>query len=158
MELRKIDLDNVWKIVNLKVAKDQENFVASNANSIIEAFAIREAGFVALPFGVYEGDEAVGFIMIGYGSVDEEGEPDIADGNYCIWRLMIDERFQGNHFGRKAIEKALENIRTWPCGSAEYCWLSYEPDNIVAKSLYGQMGFVENGQFSEDEIVAVLPL
>ena len=72
--------------------------------------------------------------------------------------LMIDARFQGQGFGISAMEAALDYIRTWPCGKADYCWLSYEPENTVAKALYTRMGFRENGETDGDEIVAVLPL
>jgi len=41
---------------------------------------------------------------------------------------------------------------------AEYCWLSYEPDNDVARQLYRSFGFEETGEMDGDEIVAVLKL
>ena len=43
-------------------------------------------------------------------------------------------------------------------GQAELCWISYEPENEVAKKLYASFGFVENGEMDDDEIVAVLKL
>lgn len=158
MELKPIDLDNVWNIVKLKVSESQTDFVASNIYSIAEAFAARESGAVALPFGLYEDGVPVGFVMFGYGSLGEENEPKIAQNNYCIWRFMIDERYQKNGLGARALEKALEYIRTYPCGKAEYCWLSYEPENTVAKRLYCKFGFRENGESDGDETVAVLKL
>jgi acetyltransferase len=30
------------------------------------------------------------------------------------------------------MDLALEFINTFPCGTAKYCWLSYETDNGVA--------------------------
>ena len=55
---------------------------------------------------------------------------------------------------------ALDYIRTWPCGKAKYCWLSYEPENDVARKLYQSFGFVEAEKMPEgwDEIPAVLKL
>lgn len=158
MELRKIDLSNVWKIVKLKVRDDQDDFVASNAESIIEAFAAREDGEVALPFGLYENGEPVGFVMFGYGSLGEENEPSVAAGNYCIWRFMIDKEKQGRGLGKKALRASLDYVSTFPCGKAEYVWLSYEPENVGAKALYESFGFCENGEVDGDEIVSVLKL
>lgn len=160
MELIKINTDNVWDIVHLKVTKEQDekDFVASNGCSVIEAFAVREEGYVALPFGLYEEGKPVGFLMIGYDECGDDEEPEVAKNNYCIWRLMIDENFQGKGYGRKAMEAALAYIRTWPCGKAEKCWISYMPDNEVGKALYAKMGFKENGEVCEDETVAVLEL
>ena len=158
MELRKVTSENLFPIVKLTVNESQQNFVASNTESILEAYVTVTAGNVALPFGLYEDGKLVGFIMFGYGGIGEEDEPAICEGNYCIWRLMIDGRFQGRGLGKKAMEAALSYIRTWPCGKAEYCWLSYEPENTAAAGLYRSFGFVENGEMDGDEIVAVLKL
>lgn len=160
MELVKLSLKNVWKTVNLKVTPEQEEkgFVAPNKYSVIEAFAAREDGYCALPFALYEDGEAVGFLMIGFDVLDDEDEPGIAKGNYTIWRLMIDGKFQGRGLGEKAMKAALDYIRTWPCGKADYCWISYDPANTAAESLYTKMGFRRNGETDGDEIVSVLKL
>lgn len=160
MELVPLSLRNVWEIVHLRVTQEQDerDFVASNGCSVIEAFAAREDGHAALPFGLYENGRPVGFLMIGYGSIGDEDEPAVAQGSYCIWRLMIDAHYQGQRLGKKAMESTLAYIRTWPCGKASRCWLSCMPENTAAKALYTRMGFVENGEMDGDEVVAVLPL
>ena len=89
---------------------------------------------------------------------DDEGAPRIANGNYNIWRLMIDKKFQGKGFGRKAMDLALELINTFPCGTAKYCWLSYESDNDVARQLYKSVDFVETDEKDGEEIVAIMKL
>ena len=96
--------------------------------------------------------------MFGYGATGEEGEPKIANGNYILWRFMIDKNYQGKGYGKAALVASLDYLRTIPCGPAEYCWLSYEPDNVAAKSLYTSMGFKENGELCGDEIVSVIKL
>ena len=159
VHLEKITYENVWKIVRLRVSDAQENFVATNSQSIIEAYVAVTGNGHAFPFGIYDDDVPVGFLMIGY-DVDDayENPPQIAYGNYSIWRLMIDERHQGKGYGRKALQLALDFIRTFPCGPAEYCYLSYEPENTVAKKMYAECGFAENGETDEDETVAVMKL
>ena len=158
MEFRKITFENLWETVRLSVKDTQKSFVASNTVSLLEAYAALSSGCTALPFSLYESGELVGFIMFGYGEIDDGDEPDVAKGNYCLWRLMIDERFQGRGLGRKAMQAALQYLKTFPCGRADCCWLSYEPENTAARSLYRSMGFVENGEVCGEEIVAVLPL
>lgn len=156
IHLEKVTRKNVWRLLELKVTEEQENYVATNTQSIVEAYLTLEKGGVAFPFGIYEEDLPVGFLMIGYGADDDWNDaPKIADGNYCLWRLMIDERYQHRGYGREAIRLALDFIRTWPCGEAEYCYLGYEPDNLNAKALYHSMGFQENGELDGEEIVAV---
>ena len=90
--IRKVDTRNVWALLKLSVNESQKDFVASNTESIVEAYTVTAAGGVALPFGIYEGDLPVGFLMIGYGEIPGEENPSIAKDNYCIWRLMIDRR------------------------------------------------------------------
>ena len=58
----------------------------------------------------------------------------------------------------EAIGLALDFIRSWPCGKAEYVALSYEPENELGAKLYHSLGFTENGEMDGDEIVAVLKL
>jgi diamine N-acetyltransferase len=102
--------------------------------------------------------------MIGYNeaalyeSFDGVEPPKSLINNYSLWRLMIDKRYQNRGYGREAIALALEFIRTWPCGRAELCSLSYEPENEVARALYHSCDFEENGEMDGDEIVAVLKL
>ena len=159
LKLEKINRNNVAEILKLEVFDNQKNFVATNNSSIIEAYiAITENNHV-FTFGIYKDDTPIGFLMIGYDvNSDEEGAPKIAKENYNIWRLMIDKKFQGKGFGKKAMNLALGFINTFPCGTAEYCWLSYESDNDVARQLYKSAGFVETGEKDGDEIVAIMKL
>ncbi len=159
LRFEKINGKNVWDIVGLSVKEEQRHFVAENKVSIIEAYTTITGGGRAFPFGIYDGSVPVGFCMIGY-DVDDywEDAPEIAYRNYNLWRLMIDKRCQHHGYGREAVKLALDFIRTKPCGDAEYCWLSYEPDNEIAKKLYHSFGFVETGDMDGEEIIAVLKL
>lgn len=159
LRLEKINRNNIWEILKLKVSKSQKNFVASNDVSIIEAYLTITANGVVFPFGIYDDDMPIGFLMIGY-DVDEtwENVPNIAKENYNLWRLMIDETYQQKGFGKEAMKLALDFIKSFPCGKAEYCWLSYEPENKIAKELYHSFGFVENGDMDGDEVIAILKL
>ncbi len=159
LKLEKVNGKNVWDILNLKVAKSQREFVASNDRSIIEAYTAITANGYAFPFGIYKDDTPVGFLMVGF-DVDDYwvDAPAIAKGNYNLWRLMIDEKHQGNGYGREAVRLALDFVRTMPCGMAKYCWLSYEPENVAARELYRSFGFVETGEYDGEELIAILEL
>ena len=89
---------------------------------------------------------------------DWDDAPQIARGNYSLWRLMIDQTYQGKGYGRQAVKLALEFVHTFPCGEAESCWVSYHPDNAIARKLYGSSGFRENGEMDGEELIAVLKL
>ena len=158
-KLKKINRNNIGEILKLEVFDNQKSFVATNNISIIEAYiAITENNDV-FTFGIYKEDTPIGFLMIGFDvNSDDEGTPKIAKGNYNIWRLMIDKKFQGEGYGKKAMDLALEFINTFPSGTAKYCWLSYESDNNVARELYKSVGFVETDEKDGEEIVAILEL
>lgn len=159
LRLEKVNGKNVWELLKLSVSESQKNYVAANEISIIEAYTAISGNGYAFPFGIYNGDTPVGFLMVGF-DVDDDwiDAPDIARGNYNLWRLMIDKRYQNRGFGRIAIQLALEFIKTFPCGEAEYCWLSYAPENEVARKLYHSFGFEETGDMDGEEVIAVLRL
>lgn len=159
LRIEKVTANNVWEILKLRVGEGQKSFVAGNDVSIIEAYTTITGGGYAFPFGVYDGDTPVGFFMVGFGT-DEywENPPEIAKNNYNLWRLMIDERYQNRGYGKETMRLALDFIRTQPCGKAEYCWLSYEPENEVARRLYYSFGFRETGDMDEEEVIAALKL
>lgn len=158
IRLEKVNAKNIWSLMCLEVNDCQSSFVATNTESILEAYCAIAAGGVAMPYGIYYGDTPVGFLMIGFGCADWENPPKIAEGNYSLWRFMIDKRYQGLGYGKAAIAAALEIIRSFPCGKAEYCFLSYEPENTVAARMYHSSGFRENGELDGEELVAVLKL
>ena len=163
IHLEKISAENVWDIVDLKVAEDQESFVASNSDSIIDAYTTVGTDCSAFPFGIYNDEEPVGFLMIGHNmaALDgacEEDAPEVVKHNYLFWRLMIDENFQGKGYGKAAIKLALDYIKTWPSGKEEFCVITYETENEVAKKLYASFGFEETGETVDEEVIAVLKL
>ena len=159
LRLEKVTGKNVWELLKLQVSEDQKTFVADNDISIIEAYTTISGNGYAFPFGIYEGDTPVGFLMIGYDTDDYwDDAPAIAKGNYNLWRLMIDQAYQGKGYGKEAVKLALGYIKTFPCGAADYCWLSYEPENHVAARLYRSFGFEETGDMDGEELIAVLKL
>lgn len=159
IRLEKINAENVWEILELSVEDDQKRFVSDNTRSIIEAYTTITANGHAFPFGIYDDDKPVGFLMIGYGVDDYWTDaPRIAKYNYNIWRLMIDKSCQGKGYGRDALKLALEFVKTFPCGPAEYFWTSYVPGNDAAQRLYASFGFEETGDMDLDEIITALKL
>jgi len=157
ISLRKVTFDNMDALCHMQVAEAQKNFVAKNISSLAEAYVAITNGGVALPFGIYADEEPVGFLMIGYDTLDAT-DPPIAAHGYCLWRFMIAEEHQRQGYGREAMRQALDYIRGFPAGEATQCWLSYEPENQGAKALYDSFGFRENGEVNEGELVSVLQL
>ena len=163
IRLVKVDTKNFRELIDLAPDEEGKNYVAPNMYSLAEAYANIAAGRYAQPFGIYDGDTPVGFLMIGYNIIDEDDDPEklyyIKD-SYLIWRFMIVEKYLHKGYGKAAMKLILDYIRTFPCGKAEYCWITYEPENIRAKNLYRLFGFIEEPELPEgwDEIPAILKL
>ena len=100
--LREITKENLSQILDLKVSKEQENFVASNAVSIAQAHFYPEIAWFR---AIYADETPVGFIML---------EDDPTNFTYSLWRFMIDARFQNCGFGQRALELAIKYVKTRP--------------------------------------------
>lgn len=157
ISLRKLTVDNFIECINLEPKEEQKKFIARNIYSLAEAYIAISNGYcIPMPYAIYHHETMIGFIMLSYEQADEEDDND--ETVYKIWRLMIDKKYQGMGFGKKAMEKALDLIRTFPYGRAYLVVLSYHPDNVVAKKLYASLGFIETGEIEDDEVWAVLHL
>jgi diamine N-acetyltransferase len=136
--LREITMDNFRECINLSVADAQRGFVASNTYSLAEA----KADAVSVPLAIYSDDRMVGFIMYDF-------EPH--EGRGYITRLMVDQRFQGNGYGRRAMEHVIDRLRRIP--TCKEIQTSFVPENATADSLYTSLGFDRTGEMDEGEIV-----
>ena len=160
VHLEELNKYNVWDVIELTVKKEQESFIAGNEWSLVHAYVGNKTEGAVYPFGIFDDDKAVGFLMIAYdyGEVcNDPDAPEISQKNYFLWRLMIDEEEQGKGYGKKAVKLALEFVKTFPHGKADYCWLCYDKNNEVARKLYLSMGFQEIGE-QDDDINAVIEL
>ena len=126
---------------------------ASNIQSIAEAqFGYdhpQDGHWDMAPYGIYDGDVPVGFLMIGYnfGNPKTQG---------FIIRLMVDDGHQQKGYGTYGMNWILEHYRSDE--RIRRIGISYEPDNDVARKLYTSLGFVETGEIFEGEVVAELQI
>lgn len=138
--LRKITEENFIDAFNLKLAPKQECFVSHPIRSLAQAYVYREQ---CQPFGIYEGDNMVGYVMVIY-------DYDVPE--YDIWHMMIDESNQRRGYGKIALDRVLDYIKAKPFGASNRVTLTCNRDNIQALSLYKSRGFTETGAVDEDEI------
>ncbi len=73
------------------------------------------------------------------------------EGQYWIWRLMIDKDQQGKGYGRAAMQEAIRLLKTRP--DCKEIWLDFTPGNVVAARLYLSLGFEQMGVDEKGEIV-----
>jgi diamine N-acetyltransferase len=143
VSLRPVDESNYRECIALSVAPDQEGFVASNLQSLAEAYVWRDG---AEPYAVYSGDEMVGFALL-YPLGDGASEP---IRGLILVRLMIDGGFQGLGHGRAALDAIVELVRGRGLDTIR---LSVVPENEQALEFYRRNGFAETGALEGREIV-----
>lgn len=143
VSLREVTKDNLGEILRLKVKPEQEKFVANNAISIAQAHFEPKAWFRA----VYADETAVGFVML-------YDDPETSD--YFLWRFMIDSRYQGMHFGERAMKLLIEYVRSLP--DATELMVSYVPEDGSPEPFYSRLGFIHTGEIHDDEKVMKLIL
>ncbi|MBV9789049.1 MAG: GNAT family N-acetyltransferase, partial [Chloroflexi bacterium] len=112
--------------------------------SIAQAYFDRETAWFR---GIYADDVPVGFVML---------SDDPAKQEYFLWRFMIDARYQGHGYGRRAIERLVEYVRTRP--GAKKLLVSCVPGDGSPCPFYEKLGFAYTGEQDEDELVMSMDL
>ena len=142
VELKEVTIDNFEDVVDLELDEGQKDYLPDNTYSIAESKLFP----TYQPRAIYSNGKVVGFLM--YKSAADEGHPD----EYEIFRFMIDRRYQRTGVGRKAMELAINEIKS-NC-NVKLIEVCYALTNTVAKAFYGSYGFEEVGINSDGEIVA----
>jgi histidinol dehydrogenase len=147
-DVRPVTDANVDDLIKLRTTQEQERFVASVPKSISQA-SVRPAG---RPLGLYANGQAVGFLLLW----DARRDPDLSErtDQLYIWRLMIDERHQGQGHGQAAMRWLIDEARRMGVASVG---LSHVPENPVG-AFYERFGFRYTGKVNEGEHEMVLTL
>ena len=135
ISFRKITEDNFDAIIAMK-RPEGENFVASNAYSLAQAWLYREDGDV-FPCAIYEEERCVGFLLL---------EEDMEEQQLILWRIMFPEEHTGKGYGTAAVALLLGLARE--CGKYKELVLDCHPGNAVARHVYEKLGFVPTGVVS----------
>ena len=146
ISLRQIDESNFIDAFQLQLGEGQEKFVSHPIRSLAQAYVYRDQ---CIPFGIYDGETMVGYVMILY-------DYDVPE--YDVWHLMIDRTQQGKGYGRAAMEQVLDRIRKKPFGPSGRVALTCNTENTAALRLYRSLGFAPTGNTDEDEIELTLQL
>ncbi len=140
INLRKIDEENFVDAFNLHLNEGQQVFVSHPVRSLAQAYIYHDQ---CQPFGIYNDDVMVGYVMVIYDSDVHE---------YNIWHMMIDQAYQHMGYGRVALDEVFHYIETRPFGKAKRISLTCHKDNLVALQLYKNKGFKESGNMVDDEL------
>ena len=97
--LRPVTKENIDELLALSVRDDQKSFVSTVGDSLAQAYVYSETAY---PFGIYDGETPVGFIMMAYYEAKDY---------YTLWKLLIDKDHQHRGFGRQALEQGIAFLK-----------------------------------------------
>ena len=141
ISLEDITSANYEDVCDLDVTKAQQDYVASNMWSLVEAHY--NSGHTCK--AIYQNNKPVGFFMW----VQETPT------KVSIWRFMVDEHHQNKGIGRQALTMAIAEIKT--TSKLEQIEICYNPKNPVAKDFYSSFGFEEVGlDEDEEDMLAII--
>ena len=144
--LEKINESNFIECFNLKLGEGQNKFVSHPIRSLAQAYVYYNQ---CTPFGIYQGNVMVGYVMVIY-DYDEE--------TYNIWHMMIDEKYQEKGYGTEALKLALDYIKSKPFGESNKVMLTCNIDNSHGIHIYEKVGFKDTGERDDNEMVMKLEL
>lgn len=131
IHLKKVIGNDYRKFIRLKVKDEQKKYVANNSNILAKAYAYYNDSTV---YGIYNDDAEVGLALV----------REYADDNcYIFDQLMIDEKYQGNGYGKKATEMILNDLKNR--NKYNKVLLCYVDGDEAAKNLYSSFGFEHTG-------------
>ena len=136
-------MGNFHDVLKLKLNEQDTKMVAPNMYSLAEAYADQ----VSICRGIYSDDTLVGFIMYDFNEKEKRG---------YISRLMVDDQYQKNGYGKAGLKLALDHLKTLK--GIKEIQISYHPDNIKARTLYLDLGFIENGEIVDGETVSIMSI
>jgi diamine N-acetyltransferase len=141
--LQPVSRENWRAVTQLKVTAQQAEFVAEPSYYL----ALCSYEETWHPLAVTLDQEVIGFCMWGVDPVDQ---------SCWLGGVLIDQRFQGRGYGKRAIQAALAMLAE-QYGYHSFA-LSYRPSNHRAKKLYQSLGFCETGELEEEEAEVVARL
>ena len=147
LSLQEVSRENWRATLSLTVFPEQQRFIADYfpiaAIALAKAY-IRPGGLVWVPYAFYNNSEMVGFIELAY-------EPESLD-NYWIFHFFIDQRYQGQGYGKEGLRIFLQFIKDHH-NQCEAIQLTVHPENDHARHLYTSAGFRPTGSIFSDEPV-----
>jgi diamine N-acetyltransferase len=152
--LKKITNENREAVLALRVAPGQEQYVSSVRDSLAEAAEYPHAKpWHRAVFADGESAGPVGFVMVSWNC---EPQPPEIIGPWFLWKLLIDERYQGRGYGTAVIRHIAELVRAE--GATELL-TSFVPGDSGPARFYERLGFVPTGELDDSgEIIVRLGL
>ena len=150
VSLRPIDAANRMAVVVLQVHGAQSRYVAPNLMSLLEAAVHARPHLLR---AIYAAEVPVGLVLVDFPDEDELELP--LAGRPFLWRLMVDEHYQGLGYAARAITLLADAMRE---EGHDRLFVSAVPGAFSPLPFYRRLGFVDTGVHADAEEVLQLPL
>lgn len=138
--MREVTRENWQAALDLAVHPEQMRFIANYepiaAIALAKAY-IRPGGLTWTPYSFYANTTMVGFTILAY-------EPGSAE-NYWFFHFFIDYRYQGQGYGKQALQTLLWFFQEQFVECRAIC-ITVHPENERAIHLYTAAGFQATGE------------
>lgn len=131
VKLETINEELFYKVIKMKLAPEQDKFVAENLYSLAQTWLYYED---TKPFAIMNDDTPVGFVLLDW----QENERTLG-----VWRIMVDIEHQKKGYGRAALQAIIEMAKAE--NKFDMIHIDYIEGNDVAKNLYLSIGFKDTG-------------
>ena len=143
--------DDRRAVLGLRRGPGQERYLGS-MESHFEDAADDPQGMPRM-WSVHDGEQLVGFAMIS-DNIEHLDEEHV--GPYYLWRLLVDETFQGRGYGAATLDAIVRYLRTRP--GAEVLFTSCKAGEGSPQGFYLRYGFVLTGEVRWGEDILRLDL
>ncbi len=152
--LQEITDQNREAVLALRVAPGQERFVSSVEDSLAAAADYPEAKpWYRAAFASDEPTGPVGFVMMSWNC---EPQPPEIIGPWFLWKLLIDQRYQGRGYAAAVVRQIAGLVQAE--GATELL-TSYVPEDDWAAAFCQGLGFVPTGEHDDrGEVIVRLGL
>ena len=154
VSLEEITDQNRAAVLALRVAPGQERFVSSVEDSLAAAADYPQANpWYRAVFASDEPAGPVGFVMMSWNC---EPDPPEIIGPWLLWKLLIDQRYQGRGYAAAVVRQVAALVRAE--GATELL-TSYVPEDDWAAGFCQRLGFVPTGEVDDrGEVIVRLGL
>ena len=155
IQLRDIaSVDDRTAVMGLRRGPGQERYLDSMTDIFAEANVEQRA--MPHPWAVHDTETGslVGFVMIS-DNIPQPMDDDLV-GPYYLWKLLIDERFQGQRYGAATLDAVVGYLATRPGADVLYTSCADGPGS--PRGFYLRYGFIDSGRIMRGENVLSLDL
>ncbi|MFP4477815.1 MAG: GNAT family N-acetyltransferase [Candidatus Izemoplasmatales bacterium] len=150
IQLQPITWDNFWQTIKLKPKPDQEKYVQPVSLFMAQSYVNLKEAYPDTSLAIYDNNSLIGFTKIVF--LPKDTKPYyLKKDAYMIDALIIDQSYQNQGYGKKAMDKIIDYCQSYPFGKVDELTLVCYDDNKKAQSLFAEFAFKKMRQTSKDK-------